>query len=129
MLDKLREFAGRGRELLSSNHDMDIRLSIPEAQTTTIDGDVGWNKRPPAVLECPQCGGEFFQHQSIDDIDCPRCTAEFSHSEFTELDLLYMQCPVCHNEMDHGRRHPNRFDVPEYASCGNCRYHWELDHF
>jgi hypothetical protein len=30
--------------------------------------------------------------------------------------------------MEHGQRHPQAFDVPEWATCHNCRYHWEFKH-
>jgi len=105
-----------------------FRLSIPEAHTTTYDGSVGWSNRPPAVLDCPRCGSEILQHEAWDDIDCPRCAAEFDYREFTDLDLDYLLCPVCRSHMNHGQRHPERLDVPEWATCDECRYHWEFRH-
>jgi Zn finger protein HypA/HybF involved in hydrogenase expression len=105
-----------------------FRLSIPEAQTTTIDGDVGWGRRPPARLRCPRCEARIDQHDSRADIDCPRCVAEFSHEEFPDLELECLVCPVCGDSMEHGQRHPNRFDVPEWATCHSCRYHWDFKH-
>jgi len=30
--------------------------------------------------------------------------------------------------MVHGQRHPKRFDIPEWATCHACRYHWEFEH-
>ncbi|MDG5774881.1 hypothetical protein VB773_15480 [Haloarculaceae archaeon H-GB2-1] len=103
-------------------------LAIPEAQTTTVHGDVGWPRRPPATLACPDCDTDIQQFDWRDDLDCPRCTARFAYDEFGDLDLLYLTCPVCESRMKHGRRHPSVFDVPEWASCVNCQYHWEFAH-
>lgn len=105
-----------------------FRLSSVDTATTTYDGDVGWSKRPPAMLRCPQCDGEFLQHQAGDHIDCPYCVAEFRYDRFTDLELEYMICPVCRSRMVHGQRHPERFDIPEWATCNECRYHWEFKH-
>lgn len=105
-----------------------FRLSSAETATTTYDGDVGWPKRPPAVLECPRCGSDVLQHHAGDGIDCPRCVAAFSYDAFTELELRYMVCPVCRSRMQHGQRHPEVFDIPEWATCDACRYHWEFRH-
>jgi Zn finger protein HypA/HybF involved in hydrogenase expression len=105
-----------------------FRLSSPETQTTTIDGDVGWAKRPPAFVQCSNCESEIFQESPRDELDCPRCTSEYTPQEFPELDLLHMACPVCNSEMEHGRRHPNSIPVPEWATCHRCRYHWEFAH-
>lgn len=105
-----------------------FRLSSPETHTTTIDGDVGWGHRPPVVLRCPRCGANIDQPGPRADIDCPRCVAEFSHEDFPELEVEYFVCPVCGNQMEHGQRHPQAFDVPEWATCHNCRYHWEFKH-
>lgn len=105
-----------------------FRLSAMDTATTTHDGDDGWAKRPPATLECGRCGGEIFQHNAHDDIDCPHCVAEYGYEEFGELDLLRMTCPVCRNEMVHGQRHPEKFDIVEWATCNACRYHWEYKH-
>lgn len=107
----------------------EFTLSIPEAQTTTVDGDIGWARRPPAGVRCPNCDGEIHQRQAIDAIDCPRCVGEFGPEEFPEFELLYLCCPVCRTRMDHGNRHPNTIDAPEWATCSACRYHWEFDHF
>lgn len=106
-----------------------FRLSSPETATTTYDGDVGWAKRPPAVLECPRCGEDVLQHTAGDEIDCPRCVAAFTCEAFPDLRLRYMVCPVCRSRMQHGRRHPAVFDVPEWATCDGCRYHWEFEHW
>jgi len=103
-------------------------LSAAETATTTYDGNVGWNKRPPAILECPRCESEILQHNAHDRIDCPRCVAEFGYDEFADLDLLYMGCPRCKERMLHGQRHPEKFDIPEWATCDDCRYHWEFKH-
>lgn len=105
-----------------------FRLSSVETATTTYDGDVGWGKRPPAVLRCPQCGSDVLQHSAGDEIDCPHCVAAFGHEEFPDLELDHMVCPVCRSRMQHGRRHPDAFDVPEWATCNGCRYHWEFRH-
>jgi ribosomal protein L32 len=105
-----------------------FRLSSADTATTTYDGDTGWKKRPPATVACPNCGGEILQHHAWDEIDCPHCVASFDYDEFTELELLSMTCPVCKNTMEHGQRHPERIDVPEWATCNGCRYHWEFKH-
>jgi hypothetical protein len=39
-----------------------------------------------------------------------------------------MTCPVCKSHMQYGQRHPEQFDFPEWATCNNCRYHWEFEH-
>jgi len=109
--------------------DMGIRMSIPETQTTTVDGDIGWDKRPPATLACPDCGSDIYHYRPRDEIDCSRCNAEFDYDEFGELELKHMECPYCRIEMEHGSRHPKKVRVPEYATCHKCRYHWELEHF
>lgn len=106
-----------------------VRLSSQETATTTYNRAVGWSKRPPAGLECPRCEHEIYQPRSGDAIDCPRCVAEFDAADFTDLNLLYMKCPVCRSDMQHGQRHPDTFDFPEWATCDNCRYHWEFKHF
>lgn len=104
-------------------------LCIPEAQTTTVDSVQGWGKRPPAALECPDCGGRMHQRAPIDDIDCTECWRTFDNEAFPDLALLTMVCPRCGTDMEHGTRHPNVFDVPEYATCMACQYHWDLDHW
>jgi Zn finger protein HypA/HybF involved in hydrogenase expression len=104
-------------------------LSIAETQTTTIDGDIGWVRRPPAAVKCPKCDSEIQQLQAIDTIDCSRCVGEFSPEQFPEFELLYLRCPVCRTRMEYGNRHPNAIDVPEWATCNACRYHWEFAHF
>ena len=105
-----------------------FRLSAVDTATTTHDGDEGWATRPPAILECPQCGGDIAQRYSRDDIDCPHCVAEFSYREFSELELKRLTCPVCRSEMVYGQRHPESFDLVEWATCNGCRYHWEYKH-
>ena len=105
-----------------------FRLSSMDTATTTIDGSVGWHNRPPAFLECPRCGEEIYQHNARDEIDCPRCVAAFDAAEFADLELRHMECPVCRNRMRHGQRHPEQFDFPEWATCDDCRYHWEFRH-
>ena len=104
-------------------------LAIPEAQTTTVDSVQGWANRPPAILRCPGCGTTIHQRRSTTSIDCPYCYREFSEDQFAELELLAMICPRCETEMNHGRRHPMLFDVPEWATCLDCQYHWDLNHW
>lgn len=130
LLGKLRSLGEMLVDPLRANDDMEnFRLSMPETHTTTIDGAVGWAKRPPAVLECPRCGDDITQAVAREAIDCPHCVAEFSYEEFPQMELKYMVCPVCESQMDHGQRHPERLDVPEWATCNDCRYHWEFKHF
>jgi len=105
-----------------------FRLSSVDTATTTYEGDSGWAKRPPATVECDRCGGEIFQHNALDDLDCPHCVAEYEPEEFGELELLAMTCPVCKSQMMNGQRHPEQFDIPEWATCEQCRYHWEYRH-
>ena len=116
------------RPLRTGDGPNKFRLSAMETATTTHDGDVGWAKRPPATVECPRCGSQIFQHNARDSIDCPRCVEIRSYEEFPDLDLLYMTCPVCQSDMRHGQRHPDRFAIPEWATCTACRYHWEFKH-
>lgn len=104
-------------------------LAIPEAQTTTVDSVQGWRARPPAVLRCAGCETEVHQRRPTSPIDCPYCYREFSDDEFADLELLAMVCPRCDSEMDHGTRHPMVFDIPEWATCPDCQYHWDLNHW
>jgi hypothetical protein len=106
-----------------------FRLSSVETHTTTIDGDTGWKHRPPATLRCPACETEILQPDPRDPINCPRCRVDLPSERFTDLDLLALTCPVCRTRMRHGQRHPETFDVPEWATCENCQYHWEYKHF
>lgn len=125
----VRRIAGAVVDPLRKDPDAErFRLSIPETHTTTIDGDVGWAHRPPARLRCPRCGADIDQRDPRDDIDCIRCIAEFPHESFPELELRYLLCPVCGDRMEHGQRHPETFDIPEWATCHRCRYHWEFRH-
>jgi len=103
-------------------------LAVPEAHSTFKVGDVGWAKRPPAVLTCPSCGDTFDHEFANDFISCPSCQFERSPDEFAELDLRALVCPECDRELDHGIRHPEFMDVPEWASCRVCQYHWEYQH-
>ena len=105
-----------------------FRLSSMDTATTTYEGDSGWAKRPPATVACDRCEAEIFQHNARDDIDCPRCVAEYDAQSFGDLKLLGMTCPVCQSPMAHGRRHPEQFDIPQWATCKRCRYHWEFEH-
>lgn len=104
-------------------------LAVPEAQTTTFGGVHGVNNRPPAVLQCPGCDAEIYQKRAFDTIDCQNCWREFPEDAFGDLELLSMSCPQCESDMNHGRRHPRVFDRPEWATCTNCWYHWDLDHW
>jgi len=104
-------------------------LSIPEAQTTTVDSVQGLQNRPPSVLRCPGCEAEMHQHHAMGNIDCPECWREFPEEAYADLELLAMICPRCESEMNHGRRHPMLFDTPEWATCPDCQYHWDLDHW
>jgi len=121
-----------GRKLLvplkRSDGPNKFRLSSMDTATTTYEGDSGWAKRPPATVECDRCGSEIFHPSSREDIDCPRCVASYDPDAFGSLELLSMTCPVCKNQMVHGRRHPEQFDIPEWATCKQCRYHWEFQH-
>lgn len=116
-------------EPLRVDPDMEMGLTIPEAQTTMTRGDVGWSKRPPATLACPGCRADIYQHRPYGTINCPECWVEVSAEEFPELELRYLTCPVCRDRMEHGRRHPQQFRVPEWATCHSCWYHWEFEHF
>ena len=116
------------RPLQRSDGPNKFRLSAMETATTTHDGDHGWAKRPPAMLECGRCGSEVLQHNARDDIDCPRCVAEYDYRDFSDLELLHMTCPVCKSRMNHGQRHPEQLDIVEWATCNACRYHWEFKH-
>ncbi|MES3517713.1 MAG: hypothetical protein PPP58_08630 [Natronomonas sp.] len=105
-----------------------LTLAVPEAHSTFKIGDVGWAKRPPAVLECPTCGSTFEQEFANDVIDCPTCGFQRPPEAFDEMELLELHCPECRRELDHGIRHPKMMDVPEWASCTSCQYHWEYQH-
>lgn len=105
-----------------------FRLSSMDTATTTYEGDSGWAKRPPATVACDRCDAEIFQSNARDDIDCSRCVAEYDAGSFGDLELLGMTCPVCRSPMVHGRRHPGQFDIPQWATCKRCRYHWEFEH-
>ena len=116
------------KPLQRGNGPNKFRLSAVDTATTTYDGSEGWASRPPAIFECPQCGGEISQRNARDDIDCPHCTAEFSYDESRDLELKRLTCPTCRSEMVYGQRHPESFDVVEWATCNGCRYHWEFKH-
>ena len=106
-----------------------FRLSSVETHTTTIEGDTGWVYRPPATVRCPDCGTGILQADPRDSIDCPSCSVSLPPERFTDLELLALTCPICRAGMQHGQRHPEAFDVPEWATCHNCQYHWEFKHF
>jgi Zn finger protein HypA/HybF involved in hydrogenase expression len=115
--------------LTTTDGPNEFRLSSAETHTTTIEGDTGWTKRPPARLRCPDCTAGIIQANARSPIDCPECAASFPPERFPELELLSMTCPTCRSRMEHGQRHPEAFDVPEWATCHDCRYHWEFKHF
>lgn len=104
-------------------------LSIPEAQTTTVDSVQGWSNRPAAVVRCDGCEAEISQRRSSSAIDCPNCYRQYRSREFGDLELLRMICPRCDTDMYHGTRHPNVFSIPEWATCPDCQYHWDLAHW
>lgn len=104
-------------------------LGIPETQTTTVDSVQGWSNRPGALLRCRGCSAQIPQRRSSIVIDCPNCYREYGADEFSELELIGLFCPRCNAEMIHGIRHPNLFDIPEWATCPECQFHWDLDHW
>lgn len=129
MMDKLRHLAHRVvAPLLADDEIEHFTLAIRDAATTTYRRSVGWPKRPPATLCCPNCDAEIYQHRPWSDIECPDCWQDFPPEEFPELELLSIHCPRCGNGMDHGRRHPKAFDVPQWATCSDCQFHWEYAH-
>ena len=103
-------------------------MAVPEAHTTFKRGSVGWAKRPPAVVRCSSCGSSFTHEFANDFIDCPDCHMERSPEEFAEMELVALVCPHCQRELERGIRHPSMMDVPEFASCTECQYHWEYQH-
>ena len=103
-------------------------LAIPESHSTFKVGDVGWANRPPAVVECPHCSRPFTHQFANDVIDCPHCFFQCRPDRFKELGLVGLACPHCQQKLDHGIRHPSLVDVPEWASCETCQYHWEYQH-
>lgn len=129
MIELLKRIAHRLVEPLRADEDIKhFTLAVPDAATTTYEGGVGWPKRPPATVRCPGCGAEIYQHRARHSIDCPNCYREFTPDEFSKFELLSLTCPKCSQEMDHGRRHPSVVEVPEWATCHECRYHWEFTH-
>jgi len=104
-------------------------LSVPEAQTTTVDSVQGIHNRPPVVVACRECNESIVQHQALDRIDCGNCWQDYPADDVGDLEVLGMVCPRCEADMQHGRRHPEVFDVPEWATCPDCQYHWDLAHW
>lgn len=117
------------REPLEADSPEQFTLSVPEAQTTTVDSVQGWENRPPAVLRCPGCDSQILQQDPIADVECTECFRSFGEREFSEFELVALVCPRCETEMESGIRHPNVFDSPEYATCTTCQYHWDIDHW
>lgn len=111
------------------DEEASFTLGIPEAQTTTVDSVQGWSKRPPAVIECPGCGADIYQARSTRNIDCPECHRTFKSHDFPDMKLVGLICPRCTAEMKHGIRHPSVFDIPEWATCQECQFHWDLTHW
>jgi uncharacterized protein (UPF0212 family) len=105
-----------------------ITLAVPEARSSFADGDVGWRNRPAATVACPSCETHFDQQYATDVLDCTYCTFESNSRDISELDLIALHCPRCGSTLEHGRRHPDQFDVPQWASCEECSYHWEISH-
>lgn len=129
MLDRLKRYAGY---ILDPPWAKDgpetFTLAVPESHSTFKQGDVGWAKRPPAVVRCPSCNSPFTHEFANDYIDCPDCHYSLSPDEFSSLELIGLVCPNCEDRLDHGIRHPSLVDVPEWASCTECQYHWEYLH-
>jgi len=103
-------------------------MAVPEAHSTFKRGDVGWANRPPTVVECPSCAKQFTHEFANDFVDCPHCRFECSPDEFADLELVKLLCPHCGRDLNHGTRHPGMMEVPEWASCIDCQYHWEYQH-
>jgi hypothetical protein len=128
--DLLKRLVDRVVDPLRADESIEqFTLSIPEAQTTTVDSVQGWQNRPPATLVCPGCGSDMHQPSAIGPISCSECFREFPNEEFSEHELRRMTCPRCDADMQYGRRHPQMFDIPEWATCPDCQYHWDLDHW
>lgn len=129
MLERLRKFAMLIMDPPWTKQGPDnFTLAVPESHSTFKRGDVGWAKRPPAVVRCPSCNNSFTHEFANDYIDCPVCHFESSPSEFDKMELIGLVCPHCEKQLDHGIRHPELVDVPEWASCTDCQYHWEYQH-
>mgnify|MGYP000285276883 CR=1 FL=1 len=105
-----------------------------EARTS---GDVSTAEKPGVLHRvrlcyyCLGCGDYVVEWRESPGhpIDCPECRIELPAERFSELELLGLTCPICRTPMQHGQRHPEAFDVPEWANCPNCQYHWEFKHF
>lgn len=104
-------------------------LSVPEAQTTTVDSVQGIRNRPPVIVRCQGCGEQIVQHHAYDRFDCPACYRDWPSGTLDDFELIAMVCPRCQSAMQHGRRHPQTFDVPEWATCPNYQYHWDRVHW
>ncbi len=115
--------------LKADNSVKKFTLSIPEAQTTTVDSVQGKAMRPPTVVRCDGCTGEIVQHNALDRLDCSGCHRTYEPDDLGSLDLVAMICPRCESIMDSGIRHKQLFDTPEWATCPQCQYHWDLDHW
>lgn len=106
-----------------------LTLAVPDAHSTFNRGGVGWANRPPARLRCPACNGDIVHDHATDVIRCDTCRFERPPEDFDDVQLLELTCPHCQSALDHGIRHPNLFDRPQWASCPRCQYHWERVHF
>lgn len=105
-----------------------LTLAIPDASSSFKNSDVGWARRPPAVLRCPTCESDVDHRYATDMIRCETCRFEQSPERIGELEVLELSCPECRSTLDHGIRHPNVFDFPQWAACPDCQYHWEFQH-
>lgn len=105
-----------------------LTLAVPDARSTFKQGDVGWHRRPPARIRCPRCQTRFTQEYANDVIRCPTCQFERDPAAFDDVQLLALECPECPADLETGIRHPNVFNVPQWAACPECQYHWEFGH-
>lgn len=129
MLDKIKRYARYVVDPPWEKEGPDnFTLAVPESHSTFKRGDVGWQKRPPAVVRCPDCNEGFTHEFANDFIDCPHCHFERPPEQFKELTLIGLACPHCQEKLNHGTRHPGLLEVPEWASCTECQYHWEYQH-
>ena len=129
-VESIRAAVGAVIERFRADDDIEnFSLAIPDAQTTTVDSVQGWDVRPPVIVICPGCHSQIPQRRSSSDLDCPGCHRSYSSRQIGDLDLEMMVCPRCGEQMNHGVRHPMLFDVPEWATCPACQYHWDLDHW
>lgn len=125
MLERLRTLL---TWIVGDSGEVPLTLAIPDARSTFDRGAVGLVQRPPARLRCGSCDREFVHMRGDDMIRCPRCPVERPPERLGDFEILALQCPMCNTDMEHGIRHPNILDAPQWASCPACQYHWELHH-